>query len=1412
MKRIITKRLIALAICAIMWVSLSAPALAGNLDFQMADNEISKAYAPGEVIVMFLSDEGEASDPLMILESEDEGEIIDAVAESLGTGFQVEDSMVFPEVEDDSQNFSLQADEYADNDLTVALVTSDIYSTEDMIERLETNEKVAAVQPDSYIYYSDYQDYELNDTYSSYLYQANSTAARNTAGDSVVARDPLADQQEPDSMISENTSLAWSKLKGDEEETVVAVVDTGINPNHEDLKNMLWTNPGNISLPGEHGYNFADDNADITDYKGHGTHCSGIIAAEANNGKGVAGITAGANVKIMALDINGGSEDESKLYIAMGAYNYVLKAKAAGVNVVATSNSWGLTDSQSTVFDAIINRMGEAGILTFIAAGNAATDLDYAVTNPASTESPYGITVGSGTMTGEAAGFSNYGQTQVDLFAPGYNILSTVGYECYFPSLYDTDKLVETTDYYGRFTPTTQITEDGSVIPETGDAKDQVNAFGKMVFCQQQDPYTEIDEPVQATCELSIDTEHFFTIGENSATLKVTIHNAQYGQNYFVYFPYAKNPETDGSHNTQYSIFYKSGDVPTAANSKISGGEVAVEEDGTCSLVNNGSMGHDLNGWNKYIDTHLIGSEASGKLLAAEEASGKKEVGIGLAIMPATDLFGWNERSSSELHDLVFYIDSIAVSRPDAVIDADSSYEMMSGTSMACPAAAGAGALLAALYPRTDGQSGAEYAMQIKNKLFSCIHKSEALKDKCFTGGFIDLSLLDDEAPEVSDAVCNVEDETITLYGSGLKKDIDISFLRLLQKDAEEVALPNDAMGIEFSDDGKSVVITHAKELFGTRTKFRAGGAEASFYLVKGQKELEFMAGKLFKNPEEENYASEDFPYIFTDDEGRNIYSIEYFEGTISCFDGERFTKIRGSNLANTISDKLLEEGYSKYDTVNNLSVSLNKTEKPLTAGNTLYVMCSTDFRPSGTADDDNAYTNYLASIDITAEQPEWTLREFNDPANSGWEGRIFYYEILDGKLYAMGSSEDQGKNNILLSYDLSSESSEWTLEAAMDEQIANMQLFQFNGKLYAMFGSTVATSPFDYANIDYVSEKVLRFDGNKLTQTGTLKYAGKFEDGTHLSANYPRVSAICATGLVFLNSFVDGAGNSFIYNPETDEITPLYYTINSADSDVTFNQSSSSVAARDGIYYMRDNNDEVDRGWGLWRLPASDGAYENYYPHEHTLVETAAKIATLSEDGNTAYWTCETCGRVFADSKAETEITEAETVIRHPETISLNNTSFKYTGSKKTPAVTVKDSSGKTIPAAGYAVEYKSNINAGTAQAVIIFKGNYSGTKVLEYKITKAANTMKLKSASKKYTRSKLKTKKTFKIVVNKAKGQVTYIPSAAAQKAGIIVTSSGKVTVPKKCKKGTYKITVNAQGNTNYSAAKKTFKIIIM
>jgi len=197
---------------------------------------------------------------------------------------------------------------------------------------------------------------------------------------------------------------------------VVAIIDTGITKNHEDLKDNLWTGPGGI-----HGRNCVYDNDDPEDDHGHGTHVAGIIGAKGNNGIGTAGVA--WNVKLMAVKAFN-SQGTGKTSDELEAYGWILQKKREGVDIVAVNASYGGPGFSGEARQAIQD-LGNAGILFVAAAGNYATDNDQSPEYPASYGLPNIISVASTDRNDALSDFSNYGRTSVHLAAPGTDIWST---------------------------------------------------------------------------------------------------------------------------------------------------------------------------------------------------------------------------------------------------------------------------------------------------------------------------------------------------------------------------------------------------------------------------------------------------------------------------------------------------------------------------------------------------------------------------------------------------------------------------------------------------------------------------------------------------------------------------------------------------------------------------------------------------------------------------------------------------------------------------------------------------------------------------------------------------------------------------------------------------------------------------
>lgn len=227
------------------------------------------------------------------------------------------------------------------------------------------------------------------------------------------------------------------------EENIIAVVDMGVDYTNEDLADAMWVNPGDIGLPGKHGYDFSRNDDDPMPESSdlansHGTHCAGIIAASANNGTGITGVA--PKTKIIALKITPSAYGIGLADSAiLGSYEYVLKAKLAGQNVVAVSNSW-VAAITSKVTEFAIEKAGQAGILSVFGAGNDNTDTGTSLYNGAgfyASDSPYILAAAATSVQRVYATYTSHSHDLVEVATPGSAILSPVatGSQTYLPAI-----------------------------------------------------------------------------------------------------------------------------------------------------------------------------------------------------------------------------------------------------------------------------------------------------------------------------------------------------------------------------------------------------------------------------------------------------------------------------------------------------------------------------------------------------------------------------------------------------------------------------------------------------------------------------------------------------------------------------------------------------------------------------------------------------------------------------------------------------------------------------------------------------------------------------------------------------------------------------------------------------------------
>lgn len=239
---------------------------------------------------------------------------------------------------------------------------------------------------------------------------------------------------------------AWDKISASPD-IVIAVIDSGVDINHPDLKNNIWHNDREIAGNGKDD----DQNGFIDDTSGwdfttntpdpspkfsdgwsesglaHGTMIAGLIAAQGNNGQGVAGVTWRA--KIMPLKVLN-DQGGGKVSDVIRAIDYATRNGADIINLSFVNFTY------SEALQEAIKRAHDAGVIIVAAAGNeqssgAGYDIDKTPIYPACYD---GQKVGENLVIGVAAtdaldqkaNFSSYGSHCVDIAAPGISFFNTV--------------------------------------------------------------------------------------------------------------------------------------------------------------------------------------------------------------------------------------------------------------------------------------------------------------------------------------------------------------------------------------------------------------------------------------------------------------------------------------------------------------------------------------------------------------------------------------------------------------------------------------------------------------------------------------------------------------------------------------------------------------------------------------------------------------------------------------------------------------------------------------------------------------------------------------------------------------------------------------------------------------------------
>lgn len=224
-----------------------------------------------------------------------------------------------------------------------------------------------------------------------------------------------------------------------EAEIVVAVIDTGMDIHHPDLRHSLWENPGEKGLDrfGKdrskngidddkngfvddlHGWNFVDGSKHVVDQDGHGTHIAGIIAARNLSGFGIQGVAPKSKLMILKY-YDAKAPPLENLRKTIQAFRYAIQSKARIINFSGGGPGF------SSAEESVLKEAQKKGILVVAAAGNDGINTDSVHYYPADYGLSHILSVTALDQKLNIPSYGNYGIQTVHLAAPGDQILSTL--------------------------------------------------------------------------------------------------------------------------------------------------------------------------------------------------------------------------------------------------------------------------------------------------------------------------------------------------------------------------------------------------------------------------------------------------------------------------------------------------------------------------------------------------------------------------------------------------------------------------------------------------------------------------------------------------------------------------------------------------------------------------------------------------------------------------------------------------------------------------------------------------------------------------------------------------------------------------------------------------------------------------
>ena len=320
-----------------------------------------------------------------------------------------------------------------------------IWDAKQIIKELQKDKNIEFAEPNYLVYTSEVMENGIIPN-SPPIY----TPLPSTTGDrDTEPNDPLYQDGSQWYLDAINAPAAWDSTTGDTTQ-IIAIIDTGVDWDHPDLDDNIWTNWNEIPDNGidddnngyiddTRGWDYINNDNDPNDDNSHGTHVAGIAAAEGNNGIGICGVAWNAHIMPIKMLQSSGSGNSSDL---ASAIEYASDNGATVINMSLGSYGESLT-VKNVLYNAYVTS------LLVAAAGNDGLKLLQDGSCPRCGNMypgcyPFVLGVQASNSGGSRANFSNWDWSgpidfnnpwgnNYELYAPGINIISTIpnGYRSY---------------------------------------------------------------------------------------------------------------------------------------------------------------------------------------------------------------------------------------------------------------------------------------------------------------------------------------------------------------------------------------------------------------------------------------------------------------------------------------------------------------------------------------------------------------------------------------------------------------------------------------------------------------------------------------------------------------------------------------------------------------------------------------------------------------------------------------------------------------------------------------------------------------------------------------------------------------------------------------------------------------------